>query len=55
MRWNAFISAYGNMEAFHDIQINYSEVCLMKKRRQISETVICSIYCAVMTAAAGCR
>ncbi|AXY23227.1 hypothetical protein CD178_02480 [Komagataeibacter saccharivorans] len=29
MRWNAFISACGNMEAFHDMRINYSEVCLM--------------------------
>ena len=29
MQWNAFISAYGNMEAFRDMQINYSEVCLM--------------------------
>lgn len=29
MQWNAFISACGNMEAFRDMQINYSEVCLM--------------------------
>lgn len=29
MRWNAFISVYSNMEAFHDMQINYSEGCLM--------------------------